>query len=287
MALVRRIIVGVLATLLAWTAAPSLGQQGRGTVSSPTAVRIDGLDVEEVSQLSIGTQLNFSLFGTPDSLATLQIDGARRGLLLHESDKGVYEGTYTIDEQDRIPSDGQVVATLRRGAEVAKSVLEEPMVLSPPTPVERNPSTRRSSVGAGLEPAIPSAYGRAVPAAPVASACADCAVVESVRAVESGTSRGIGGAIAGGLLGAILGNQFGHGDLRGFARFIGAVGGVLTGREIERAGSRRIRYDVVLRLPNGASQIHSYDIPPPVKVGDTIRMPAVTYSRAPSFVSPF
>ena len=114
-----------------------------------------------------------------------------------------------------------------------------------------------------------------------AAVCTDCAVVESIRPVETIDRDGLAGAVTGGLLGAILGHQIGHGDLRGFARIVGAIGGALTGRAIERAGNRRLRYDVVLRLPDGGSQIHSYDAPPPLRVGDRVRVPSVTYARAP------
>lgn len=316
MASVRRIIAGVLAALVAWTCATAAAQPSRAaetsraTVASESPVRIDGLDVEEVPQLGVGTQLNFSLFGTPDAVATLQIDGARHGLLLRESERGVYEGTYTIDDQDRITADGQVIATLRRGADVAKSVLDEPLVLGAAAPAAarspdargpdaqgpdlsgsrpepRGPVARRSAVEPMPVPVVPARPSHTAPPVAVASACSDCAVVESVRAVETGGREGIGGAIAGGLLGAILGHQIGHGDLRGFARIVGAVGGALAGREIERASSRRVRYDVLLRLPNGSSQVHSYDSPPPLRVGDSVRLPAVTYARAPRFAAPY
>ena len=70
------------------------------------------------------------------------------------------------------------------------------------------------------------------------------------------------------------------------AILLGAVGGALTGRAIERASNRQVRYDVVLRLPNGASQVHSYDSPPPVRVGDVVPVPAVTYARAPGLNRP-
>ena len=89
----------------------------------------------------------------------------------------------------------------------------------------------------------------------------------------------LAGAVAGGLLGAILGHQIGHGDLRGVAGIVGAIGGALTGRAIERASTRQVRYDVVLRLPDGGSQVHSYDAPPPVRVGERIRVPPVITAR--------
>ena len=115
MASVRRIIVGVCAAWLALIALPAMPQSGR-TAPVAAPLRIDGINVEEVAQLAAGTQLSFSLFGTPGAVASLQIEGARHGLLLREAERGVYEGTYTIDTQDRISADGPVVGTLRRGS---------------------------------------------------------------------------------------------------------------------------------------------------------------------------
>jgi outer membrane lipoprotein SlyB len=315
MASVRRIIVGICAAWLVSTGLPVAAQSG-GAPPAGSTVRIDGIDVEEVPQLSVGTRLSFSVFGTPGAVASLQIEGARNGLLLREDEPGVYEGIYTIDAEDRIAAGGPVVATLRRGADVTRSVLDEPLVLgaampdaqpvperraawdeparlpaparqaSPPAPdLQPVPSRRAAPLDAttadAAQPAPPPARPWAARPLPRrAAACADCAVVESIRPVETTDRDGVAGALTGGLLGAILGHQIGHGDARGFASIVGAIGGALTGRAIERAGNRRVRYDVVLRLPDGASQIHSFETPPPLRVGDRVRVPSVSYARA-------
>ena len=288
MASVRQVIVGVLATLLVWITAPALAQPSHSPAWAAAGLRVDGFDVEQVPQLTSGTQLNFGLYGTPGAAATLQIDGAQRSLDLHEVQPGIYEGTYTIDAQDQIWPDSHVAATLRRGNQVARSVLEEPLLLGASAPMAAGPPMAQS---APIDEPAPIAasprIGTPVPPAPAAPACADCAVVESVRAVELGGARGYVGAITGGLVGAILGNQVGRGDDRSVARIIGALGGALAGREIERSGSRRTRYDVVLRLPSGAAQTRSYDSVPPFKVGDTIRLGAATLARAQRSASPF
>jgi len=188
---------------------------------------------------------------------------------------------YTIESDERIAANAPVVATLRRGAEVAQSVLDEPLVLGAAM------SEGRAATSRGV-PRVDPMPAYAAPALPSRGstrplqrnvACADCAVVESVRAVETDGRDGVAGAVAGGLLGAILGHQIGHGDLRGVAGIVGAIGGALTGRAIERASTRQVRYDVVLRLPDGGSQVHSYDAPPPLRVGERIRVPPVITAR--------
>ena len=288
MATLRQVIVGVLATLLVWITAPALAQPSRSAAEAAARLHVDAFDVEEVPQLSPGTPLNFSLFGTPGATATLQIDGAQRSLDLREAQPGIYEGTYTIDAQDRIGPDSRVTASLQRGNQVARSVLAEPLLLGASAPIAAEPPMAR---GAPIDDSPPIAasprIGTPVPSAPAAPACADCAVVESVRAVELGSGRGYLGAVTGGLVGAILGNQVGRGEGRSLARIIGALGGAFAGRELERKRSWHTRYDVVLRLPSGAAQTRSYDSMPPFKVGDTVRLGATTVARAQRSAPPF
>lgn len=239
MAFVRHVVVGMWAALLisitgvAWTA---------------TLLEVEAFDVEQVPQLATGVRLNFSVFGTPGATATLHIEGARHPLELREVQPGVYEGSYIIDAHDHIAPDGRVVAILRRGELVASTMLAEPLQLGASLPV-----------AAGSPPPPPE---RRV--------CDDCAVVESIRAVEIGGSPGYAGAVAGALLGAVIAEHIGHGDGRRVARVVGALGGALAGREIERRHGARTQYDVVLRRPGGAQHVRRYHTMPPFAVGDTV-----------------
>ena len=113
--------VGVLATL--WMTVPAFA----ATVG--VAPRVDGFDVEEVAQLSPGTALRFTLYGTPGGAATLQIAGVDRSLVLQETQAGIYEGVYTVAAGDRIAADSRVSADLALGQRVTSAVLEEPLVL--------------------------------------------------------------------------------------------------------------------------------------------------------------
>jgi hypothetical protein len=182
MATVRHGAVGVLAMLLVSITA-AFAQPGAGAVGS-AALHVEAFDVERVPQLTAGTQLNFSLFGTPGAAAALQIDGARRALDLHEVQPGVYEGGYTIDAQDRIPPDGQVTATLRSGNGLASAILEEPLLLdgAPVASTPPRPPTGSTATGAPVYVPSPDAASRRIgtpsPLAPEEGVC-DCAVVES------------------------------------------------------------------------------------------------------------
>lgn len=97
-------------------------QQHRSTVAAP---HIDGFNVDEVASLTPGTDLNFTVFGTPGGTATLRLRGARRNLALSEVEPGQYEGTYTISSRDALTAKSSVTANLRVGHKVATAVLAE------------------------------------------------------------------------------------------------------------------------------------------------------------------
>ena len=115
----------------------------------------------------------------------------------------------------------------------------------------------------------------------VASApCANCGVVESVRAVEAkGSGSGVG-AVAGGLAGGLLGNQIGHGGTRTLLTIGGAAGGAYAGNEIERNLNRHTVWRVAVRLEDGSLRTLSQRTQPPFAVGDRVRIVDGAVERA-------
>jgi outer membrane lipoprotein SlyB len=93
-----------------------------------TTPRIGGFDVAQVRQLVAGTELKFTLYGTPGGIAIISIPGATGRLLLEEVETGLYLGNYTIKTADRIATDSRVTANLRLGNQVASAVLDEPLI---------------------------------------------------------------------------------------------------------------------------------------------------------------
>ncbi len=93
--------------------------------TSAGAPHINGFNVDEVAALTPGTDLNFTVFGTPGGTATLRLRGARRNLTLSEVEPGQYEGTYTISSRDALTAKSSVTANLRVGHQVASAVLAE------------------------------------------------------------------------------------------------------------------------------------------------------------------
>jgi outer membrane lipoprotein SlyB len=122
----QKCLIGLFALLpflsLGVVTSEANAQQYSSNAGTP---RIDGFNVDEVRRLTAGTELNFSIYGTPGGMATLRIAGAQRNLVLYETEAGQYEGAYTISSRDRITASSSVTANLRIGNQVATNVLSE------------------------------------------------------------------------------------------------------------------------------------------------------------------
>jgi hypothetical protein len=162
----------IAALLLAVLGSVAWAQPGPHPATAPAGVRIEGFDVEEVPALDPGTQLAFTLFGTPGAEATVRIEGADGALRLHETQPGIYDGVYTIGPHERIQPMASVMSSLRVGDAVARARLEEPLVLGAPgsrdhaAPVVLSRTeTPTAPAPLGVPPAI-AAAPRATDAAP-------------------------------------------------------------------------------------------------------------------------
>lgn len=118
---------------------------GFGPAAAQQEPQVTGFDLEQVEQLTPGTELNFILYGTPRSRAALSIQGAQRDLVLVETQPGVYSGVYTISRRDKLLPGSVVTANLRNGNRVASAVLDEPLLAgwAPPAPVGTMPRIDR------------------------------------------------------------------------------------------------------------------------------------------------
>ena len=110
---------------LAFSPGIAQAQQAVHTVAAP---KIDGFDVEPATRLSAGSELVFTLYGSPGGTATLRIDGVVNSFRLEEVEAGVYEGAYTIRSNDRITATAMVTANLRVGNKIATEVLDESLL---------------------------------------------------------------------------------------------------------------------------------------------------------------
>ena len=135
----------------------------------------------------------------------------------------------------------------------------------------------RESAGKNAPAATPSAKpakarAAASSQASAAEACADCGVVESIRAVEAkGQGSGLG-AVAGGVVGGILGNQVGRGGGRTAATLVGAGAGAYAGHEIERNMNKSLSYQIRVRMNDGTSRTFYERSQPGLSVGQKVRV---------------
>ncbi len=218
-----------------------------GSVPSGLAPRIESFTVAPISRIEPGSELFFTLAGTPGGKASVRVNGMQGKVFLDETTAGNYQGSYTIKTRDRIAPDSRVTANLRAGNREIESVLRE------------------SIVATG---AVRPANVTTLPA----RVCANCGTVEAINAIQVKGEGSYIGLIGGGLAGAVLGNQIGDGRGRTAAQVLGAVGGALAGREFERNIKKETHYEVVTRLESGGTQTVTYATPPPFKMGDRVKI---------------
>lgn len=112
----------------------------------------------------------------------------------------------------------------------------------------------------------------AVAAAPASATCAECGVIESVRAVEAkGQGSGLG-AVGGAVVGGLLGNQVGAGRGKDVMTVVGAVGGGLAGNEVEKRVKASTHYEITVRLDDGSSRVISETAQPAWHTGDKVKI---------------
>jgi len=96
---------------------------GAGALAQIGAPVIRSLSVEQVPQLSPGTELTFRAVASAGGQLVLDIDGLTNQLGLSEISQGNYAGAYTISIRDKIPFDAKVKATLKVGSQQVSALL--------------------------------------------------------------------------------------------------------------------------------------------------------------------
>jgi outer membrane lipoprotein SlyB len=140
------------------------------------------------------------------------------------------------------------------------------------TPVQEPAPQVAQAPAAALYPPPPAVIEQPVQAVAQNRICVDCGSVTSVREIKTpGEGSGIG-VIAGGVLGGVLGNQFGHGNGKDATRILGAIGGAVAGHQIEKQARATTRYEVTVRMDDGALKTLTRTSDPGVKAGDRVRV---------------
>ncbi len=142
-----------------------------------------------------------------------------------------------------------------------------PQAAVPPAPAPAQ--TSRPASAAAPRPAAP---------APTQQACQSCGVVESVRQVQvpvKDNSDHLVGTIGGGVVGGVVGNQFGGGSGKTALTVLGAVGGALAGREVERNIRQQqtvTHYELTVRMGDGSARQFRSAQPFAFASGDRVRV---------------
>lgn len=89
---------------------------------------IRGFSVDQVPQLTPGTELIFRVSGSAGGTVQLDIDGVADQLGLSETSAGNYEGAYTISIRDKFTYDSKVRATLKLGARLTTAALAQTLL---------------------------------------------------------------------------------------------------------------------------------------------------------------
>jgi hypothetical protein len=95
---------------------PSLSYAKRAAAPPP---QIGNFYIAPAPQITPGTELTFTIEGTPKGKASVRISVITRTITLPEVESGVYEGNYTITSRDRLVASAPVHATLRVGSQSA------------------------------------------------------------------------------------------------------------------------------------------------------------------------
>ncbi len=152
------------------------------------------------------------------------------------------------------------------------------------TPHPEDPALAQAGPeNANLAPAQPGAPGQpqapgARPPAAQAQACRTCGVVETIRQVQvpvKDNSDHLVGTIAGGVAGGVVGNQFGGGSGKTALTVLGAVGGALAGREVERNIRQQqtvTHYELTVRMNDGSTRQFRSAQPFAFASGDHVRV---------------
>lgn len=186
---------------------------------------------------------------------------------------GVVTGVIPSSFSKSADSTASAEATAKNAA-VAKDAAAADAKKAASAEPARNASPREAAKAAQPVVAQPAKPAQQVAAAPAAkpAVCVDCGRIEAISIVEEkGEGTGLG-AVAGGVVGGILGNQVGRGNGRKIATVAGVAGGAYAGHEIEKHSKSTKRYDVTVRMDNGAARSVSYDAEPGFRIGDKVKI---------------
>ncbi|HEX2198163.1 MAG TPA: glycine zipper 2TM domain-containing protein [Burkholderiales bacterium] len=161
-----------------------------------------------------------------------------------------------------IGSQKEEAAPLQIPQDAAKAI--EPAIAQPaPKPVKK------------AKPAVYQQYAeapRVEPAPRPVVQPGNLATVQAVREVKQPGEHTAVGPVAGGVAGAVIGSQFGHGNGRKVMTVLGALGGAMAGKHIEKQARGASRWEVEVRHDSGLQETVLSDVAPSFNPGDRVRI---------------
>jgi hypothetical protein len=103
----------VAALFLLLPAAAALIALPGTAMAQPAAPELRSLQVGSDDGLRAGADLEFTVEGTPRGQLSLNVRGVPRTIMLKETARGVYTGSYTVRRQDRLNENSAIRATLK------------------------------------------------------------------------------------------------------------------------------------------------------------------------------
>ena len=106
------------------------------------APEITNFQIDASDQLTPGSDLDFTVEGTPRGQASVRLSGINKNIVLRETEQGVYEGSYTLSRRDKLGATPTARAMLRvRGVStvVSRVMANAPVPAAPPVAVTPPP----------------------------------------------------------------------------------------------------------------------------------------------------
>jgi outer membrane lipoprotein SlyB len=144
----------------------------------------------------------------------------------------------------------------------------EPAITQPAAKPVKKP-VRKSSTPRQVEPVI---YRELAQAPQAVVQPGNFATVQAVREVKQPGEHTVLGPAAGGVAGAVVGSQFGHGNGRKVMTVLGALGGAMAGKHIEKQARGVSRWEVEVRHDSGRQETVLSDVAPSFNPGDRVRV---------------
>ena len=103
--------------------------------------QINSFSVVAQQPVGPGTDIDFTLEGTPRGQASVRVSGVNKTINLREVENGIYEGSYTVSRRDQLGTQPTARATLRlRGMTTVTTQSLAPAVVSPPQAAVAKPA---------------------------------------------------------------------------------------------------------------------------------------------------